>query len=169
MEQTGVIRKVTEPTDWVSSLAYAQKKRGVLRLCLDQRHSNKALKRPHHKIPIVEELTHKLKDAKIFSKLDAKSRYWPVQLDPVSQLLTTFQSPFGRYCFQRLPFNLFVSKDVFQLKMDQILEQVYGTVGIVDDVAVYATSEEEHSSILHNVMKVPAQKTDLSAIQISAT
>ncbi|WP_419585361.1 reverse transcriptase domain-containing protein, partial [Thiolapillus sp.] len=147
MEKSGVIRRVTEPTDWVSSLAYSHKKGGDLRVCLDPRHLNKALKRPHHKTPTVEELTHKFSGAKVFSKLDAKSGYWSVQLDTESQLLTTFQSPFGRYCFQRLPFGLSVSQDIFQLKMDQILEQVDGTVGIADDVAVYAKDDKEHDKV----------------------
>ena len=72
MEKSGVIRRVTEPTDWVSSLAYSHKKGGDLRVCLDPRHLNKALKRPHHKTPTVEELTHKFSEAKVFSKLGAK-------------------------------------------------------------------------------------------------
>ena len=154
MEKSGVIRRVTEPTDWVSSLAYSHKKGGDLRVCLDPRHLSKALKRPHHKTPTVEELTHKFSGAKVFSKLDAKSGYWSVQLDTESQLLTTFQSPFGRYCFQRLPFGLSVSQDIFQLKMDQILEQVDGTVGIADDVAVYAKDDKEHDKVLHNLLRV---------------
>ncbi|KAK7108980.1 hypothetical protein V1264_013102 [Littorina saxatilis] len=157
MEESGVIKRVTDPTDWVSSLAYSHKKGGELRVCLDPRHLNKALKRPHHKTPTVEELTHKFQGAKVFSKLDAKSGYWSVQLHPDSQLLTTFQSPFGRYCFKRLPFGLSVSQDIFQLKMDQILEQVDGTVGIADDVAVYAKTNEEHDKIIHNLFKVAAE------------
>ncbi|XP_014673541.1 PREDICTED: uncharacterized protein LOC106813825 [Priapulus caudatus] len=38
---------------------------------------------------------HHYAGAKDFSKLDAKAGYWSVQLDTESQLLTTFQSPFG--------------------------------------------------------------------------
>ncbi|KAL8620857.1 hypothetical protein ACOMHN_047028 [Nucella lapillus] len=96
----------------------------------------------------------------MFSKLDAKSGYWAVQLDKDSQLLTTFQSPFGRYCFQRLPFGLSVSQDIFQLKMDQILDQVEGAAGITDDIVVYAKSDEEHEKILRNLMDV-AEKNGL--------
>ncbi|XP_014673997.1 PREDICTED: uncharacterized protein K02A2.6-like [Priapulus caudatus] len=128
MEENHVIRKVTEPSDWVSSLAYSHKKDGSLRVCLDPRYLNRALKRPYHKIPTVEELTHHFAGAKVFSKLDAKAGYWSIKLDEESQLLTTFQSPFGRYCFVRLPFGLSVSQDIFQLKMDQILDQVDGAV-----------------------------------------
>ena len=96
----------------------------------------------------------------MFSKLDAKSGYWSIQLEPESQLLTTFQSPFGRYCFQRLPFGLSVSQDIFQLKMDQILDQVEGVIAIADDIAVYAENEQEHEKILHNLMAV-AEKNGL--------
>ena len=152
MVSQGVIRKVTEPTDWVSSLAYSKKKSGKLRICLDPRRLNQALKRPHHKIPTIEELTHQFCGSRFFSKLDAKSGYWSVQLDEGSQLLTTFQTPYGRYCFTRLPFGLKVSQDIFQLKMDQILESVKGATGISDDVVVYGKTEEEHDESLRNLM-----------------
>ena len=156
MVSEGVIRKVTEPTDWVSSLAYSKKKSGKLRICLDPRHLNQALKRPHHKIPTIEELTHQFCGSQFFSKLDAKSGYWSVQLDEESQLLTTFQTPYGRYCFTRLPFGLKVSQDIFQLKMDQILENVKCATGISDDVVVYGKTEEEHDESLRNLMKAAA-------------
>lgn len=157
MVESGVIRKVTEPTDWVSSLAYSKKRSGKLRICLDPRHLNLALKRPHHKIPTIEELTHQFCGSRYFSKLDAKSGYWSVQLDEESQLLTTFQTPYGRYCFSRLPFGLKVSQDIFQLKMDQILENVKGATGISDDVVVYGKTEEEHDESLCNLMKAAAE------------
>ena len=53
-----IIRKVAEPTDWVSSLAYSHKKDGSLRICLDPRHLNTSLRRPHHATPTIEEITH---------------------------------------------------------------------------------------------------------------
>ena len=73
MEKSGVFRRVTEPTNWVSSLAYSHKKRGDLRIRLDPWNFNKAVKRPHHKTPAVEGLTDKFSEAEVFSKLDAKS------------------------------------------------------------------------------------------------
>ena len=157
MVKSGVIRKVTEPTDWVSSIAYAKKKTGKIRICLDPRRLNLALKRPHHKIPTIEELTHQFCGSRYFSKLDAKSGYWSVQLNEESQLLTTFQTPYGRYCFTRLPFGLKVSQDIFQLKMDQILERVEGATGISDDVVVYGKTEEQHDNSLRNLMKAAAE------------
>ena len=43
------------------------------------------------------------------------------------------------------------------MKMDQILEQVDGAIGIADDVVVYAKSEKEHDKILHRLMQVTTE------------
>jgi hypothetical protein len=47
MERKNVIRKVEEPTDWVSSMVVVEKPNGKLRICLDPKHLNKAIKREH--------------------------------------------------------------------------------------------------------------------------
>ena len=154
MVQDKVIKRVTEPTEWVSSLAFSRKKDGSLRICLDPKDLNRAIKRCHHKTPTLEEITHKFTGAKHFSKLDAKNGYWSVKLDHESSLLTTFNSPFGRYCFTRMPFGLVMSQDVFQQKMDAILDNCPGTVGIADDVAVFGRTEAEHDDNLRNLMSV---------------
>lgn len=127
-------------------------------MCLDPKRLNKALKCPQHRIPTVEELTHHFSGANIFLTLDAKARYLSVKLDVDLQLLTTFQSQFSRYCFERLPFSLSVSQDIYHLKMNQILEQVEG-VGITDDVAVYAKTPEEHAIIIHKLLQVVADNS----------
>lgn len=97
---------------------------------------------------------HRFHGAKYFSKLDAKTGYWSVTLDETSQLLTTFHSPVGRFCFQRLPFGLNVSQDIFQqhIDIDTILKQCPGTTGIADDITVVGSTEEEHDRNLLNLM-----------------
>ena len=50
---------------------------------------------------------------------------------------TTFSSPFGHSRFLKLPFGLNLSPDVFQERMDQILEHNTGTVSIAYDVGVF--------------------------------
>ena len=119
---------------------------------------NKALKRGHHHTPTVEELTHKFASATHFSKLDAKSGYWTVQLDSDSQLLTTFNGPFGHFFFKRLPFGLKISQYVFQRAMDSILDGLPGIVSIVDDITLYGTSEVEHDRHLHGLMTRAREK-----------
>ena len=53
-----IIVPVTEPTDWVSSLAYSWKADGDLRTCLNPTHLNKAIRRDHYRTPTLEEITH---------------------------------------------------------------------------------------------------------------
>ena len=81
MEETGVIRKITKHTDWCSSLVYSTKKDGNLRICLDPKFLNDAIKRCPHKMPTLEEVNPKFAGAKVFSKLDAKAGYWSVLLE----------------------------------------------------------------------------------------
>ena len=101
----------------------------------------------------MEELNPEFTKATVFSKLDAKAGYWAVHLDEQSQLLTTFWTPFGRYCWRRLPFGLSVSQDIFQAKMDQILEGLTGVVGIADDVCVSGRDDAEHDANLIGLME----------------
>lgn len=154
MVKMKVITRVTEPTDWVSSIVYSRKSSGKLRICLDPKDLNEAVKRPHYKTPTLDEVTYKLAGAKVFSKLDARHGYWSISLDDESSRKTTFNSPFGRFRFERLPFGLNLSQDVFQERMDNILEQCPGTMGMADDVAVFGRDDVEHDRNLHNVMKV---------------
>ena len=155
MEAQGIIRPVRagEPTKWVNSLVYRRKPNGNLRICLDPKDLNRAILRDHHVVPTLEEILPKLHGAKIFSILDAKSGYWNVELDEPSSYLTTFNSPLGRYRFLRMPFGLKMSQDVFQCKIDQLLEGCVGCTGIADDIVVYGGDEEEHDRNLHRFIK----------------
>ena len=110
--------------------------------------------RQHH-TPTIEEVTYKFQGATMFSKLDARSRFWSVRLDDESKLLTTFNSPFGRYCFNRLPFGLKTSQDIFQRAMDESLEGLPGEVSVADDIVVFQKNpknNQEHDQNLHSLM-----------------
>ena len=63
--------------------------------------------------PDPKEISHKLAGAKYFSKLDAKQGYWAIHLDEEYSLLTSFNTPIGRYKYRRYPFGLKVSQDIF--------------------------------------------------------
>ena len=155
MEQQGVIRKVGEgePTEWVNSLVYRRKANGQLRICLDPKDLNKAIRRDYHVTPTLEEIQPKFNGAKYFSIPDAKSGYWNVELDEPSSYLATFNSPFGRYRFLRMPFGLRMAQDVFQHRIHQMIEGCPGVTGIADDIVVFGRTEEEHDANLHTFME----------------
>ncbi|XP_048000292.1 uncharacterized protein LOC125237342 [Leguminivora glycinivorella] len=76
MLQQGVVAKVEGPTDWVNSMTVVKKANGDLRICLDPRDLNKAIRREHFKLPTLDEITARLAGAKYFSTLDAKASMW---------------------------------------------------------------------------------------------
>ena len=67
MEDLQIIMLVTQPTEWVSSITYPCKPNGTLCICLDPKDLNKAIIREHYKAPTLEEISHKLAGATIFS------------------------------------------------------------------------------------------------------
>ena len=76
LQEIGVITPVDEPTQWVNGLAVAVKKTGALRICLDPRPLNTALRRERYQLPVLEDILPELSEARIFSTVDLKSGYW---------------------------------------------------------------------------------------------
>lgn len=144
MENEGIIKKVEQPTDWVNQMAVVDKKDGSVRICLDPRALNCVLKREHYKLPVLDSILPEISGAKLFSVFDLRQGYLHLELDEESSLLTTFATPFGRYCWKRLPFGLNVSSEIFQKRLCQALEGLDGTWCIADDIIIAATSEKDH-------------------------
>lgn len=82
------------------------------------------------------------------SKLDANSGFWQVPLSEQSALLTTFITPFGRFCFNRMPFGISSAPEHFQRCMSSILAGTEGVVCLVDGVLIHARTQEEHEKRL---------------------
>ena len=89
-------------------------KLGKIRICLDPRDLNKALKRPKYQMPTLEELLPKLGKAKVLSTLDAKDGFYQIALDKQSSMKTAFRTPYGRYCYKRMPFGISVAPEEFE-------------------------------------------------------
>ncbi|XP_011437820.3 retrovirus-related Pol polyprotein from transposon 297 [Magallana gigas] len=142
----GVLKKVSSPTDWISNMV-AVKKPGKLRLCIDPKDLNSAIKRPHYQMPTVDDILPKISKAKVFTVMDAKEGFWHVKLDKESSLLTTFWTPFGRYHWTRLPFGLSSAPEEFQRKQHEVLEGLQHTEVIMDDILVYGSGETMDDAI----------------------
>ena len=153
LEKMKVIKKVTEPTEWVNSLVVVEKPNKSVRLCLDPRELNKSILREHFPMKTVEEVAAKVKNAKIYSVLDASNGYWQIRLTKDSQKYTTFNSPFGRYKYLRLPFGIKSSSEVFQRTISQILENIEGCEVIADDILIWGQDKEEHNRRLCAVLE----------------
>ena len=69
---------------------------------------------------------------------------------PESAKLTTFIIPFGRFCFNRLPFGITSAPEYFQQEMSKLLSDLEG---LIDDTLIHRESQEEHDYRLTAVLK----------------
>eukprot|EP00117_Sycon_ciliatum_P036471 scpid23188/ scgid27451/ Retrovirus-related Pol polyprotein from transposon opus; Protease; Reverse transcriptase; Endonuclease len=153
LEQSGVIRKVTEPTDWCAGMVVVPKPNGNVRICGDFTRLNQAIRRERHIMPTTDHLLARLGTAKVFSKLDANKGFHQIPLSLESQLLTTFITPIGRFCFRRLPFGISSAPEYFQKQMSDLLSDLPGTICMIDDVLTFGDDEHEEEKNLHAVLQ----------------
>ena len=153
--ELGILEEVTEHTDWVNSYVIVEKDSGKhhapnhtikrkLRICLDPRNLNEALKREPYHTCSVDEITAKLKGMTVFTIVDFKKGYWMIVLHPDSRKLTCMALPFGRFQGTRLLMGTVVAQDIFQSKLDSIFIGMEGVTGIADDMVIAGRDEMEH-------------------------
>jgi len=82
---------------------------------------NEYVKRENHPLPAVDTTLGRLAGSRVFSKLDANSGFWQIKLALESRPLPTFFTPWGRFCFNVLPFGVSSGSEKFQKNMSQIL------------------------------------------------
>ena len=139
MVQEEILTPVSESKDWVSSMVTVVKP-NKLRICIDPKDLNRAIKRSHYPLPTIEEVATRLSKAKVFSVLDAKSGFWQVKLDDASSKLTTFNTAFGRYRWLRMPFGISSAPEEFQKRMN-VFGDLKGTAVIANDLLVYGEGD----------------------------
>ena len=154
MVKQDILEPQIEPTPWVSSVTYPVKPTGEVRPCLDVRDLNKAIIQENHKPQTVEEIAHQFAGAVVFTKADALKAFLQVHLTEESSKLLVINTHKGRYRFKRMPFGAKMSQDVFQMKMDLIMERCPGVISIHNDIVVYGVSEEDHDANLVNLLNV---------------
>ena len=107
-----------------------------VRICVDLTKLNENILREAYPLPSVEFTTGKLSKSKVFSKHDANCAFWQRKLSETSRLLTTFITPWGRYCFNRLPYGISTGSEQFQKCMNNILANLSGVEYEIDDLII---------------------------------
>ena len=107
MESLNVISRVDEPTQWCAAMVVVPKRNSeTARICIDFRPLNECVSREVHPLPKVEKTLAQLTGATVFSKVDGNCGFWQIPLAKHSRQYTTFVTPFGRFYFNKLPFDI---------------------------------------------------------------
>ena len=145
MLEMGVIKKIEAPTDWCHPIVEEIKPKGKIRLCIDLTKLNAVTNRELYQLEGTVETLAKIGEIyKVMSKLDASSGYWQMTLDEESQRKCAFITPFGRFCPTRAPFGLTSMPEIFNRKMDEIIEGLNEVVKSMDDFLIYGKDAKEH-------------------------
>ncbi|XP_055589952.1 uncharacterized protein LOC129742133 [Uranotaenia lowii] len=155
---TDIIEPVTGVSEWVSPLVTIVKDNGDLRLCVDMRRANQAIRRERHMMPTIEDFLPRLKAAKFFSRLDIKESYYQVELEEDCRDITTFITHKGLYRFKRLMFGVSCAPEMFQKTLEQILAGCENTINYIDDIVIFGRTEEDHDQALHQVLATLKEK-----------
>ena len=147
LTRQNIIQPVTEPTPWISSMVIITKKNGTLRICLDPKDLNSAIRREHYPLPTIEEVATRLHGAKLFTSLDVRSGFWHIALDEPSSFLTTFHTPFGRYRWKRMPFGICSAPEIFQRRMHEMIEGLQGVEVVADDFVIVGRGETTNEAM----------------------
>ena len=81
MVDLDIIEPVQKPTNWVNGLVVVEKPNGKLRVCLNPRPLNKAIKSEHLRLPTAEEIFSQRLGTSYFSKLDVSSGCWQIKVE----------------------------------------------------------------------------------------
>jgi hypothetical protein len=145
---------------WGAPVLFVKKKDGTLRLRIEFRQLNKVTIKKKYPLPRIDDLFDQLKDGRIFSKIDLRSRYHQVRIKYEDIRKTAFRTRYGHYEFTVVTFQLSNAPVVFMCLMNGVFREYLDKFVSVflDDILVYSKTEKEHKQHLRMVLQVLREK-----------
>jgi hypothetical protein len=99
------IEPIAYPT-WLTNVVMVQKKNGKWRMCIDFMSLNKACPKDNFPLPRIDKIVDSTAGCEVMSLLDCFSGYHQIYMNEEDKASTSFITPFGMYCFVRMPEGL---------------------------------------------------------------
>ncbi|GFS03961.1 Gag-pol protein [Elysia marginata] len=117
---------------------------GGIRLCIDVRRANEAMKKERYPMLTLEKLINELNGSKFFSRLGLKEVFHQLELSKESGHITTFATHVDMRRNKRIMFGINAASELFQHYFNQILHGIQGATNYMDDVVIFGKTLEKH-------------------------
>ena len=154
MEQHGIIEEHHGPAPWVSNAVLAPKDDGGVRVTIDMREANPAIKDTHIPVPRVDDIQARLAGNKIFSKLDLRSAFHQLEIDEESRNITVFHAGSRLMRYKRMTMGTKPASGELNKALRPLFQHLPEVHCIHDDIIIATKSKKEHDRILQEVMRI---------------
>jgi ribonuclease HI len=115
-------------------------------MCIDFTSLNKACPKDNFPLPWIDKIVDSAAGCEVMSLLDCFSGYDQIYMKEEDKASTSFITPFGTYCFIRMPEGLKNAGSTFSRLTKIVLESQVGRniFTYVDDIVVTSKSKEDH-------------------------
>lgn len=153
LTKSGFIQPSKSP--FGAPILFVKKKDGTMRMCVDYRALNNVTIKNSYPLPRVDELFDRLQGAKYFSKIDLRSGYHQIRIDPADVPKTAFRTRYGHFEFLVLPFGLTNAPGTFMHLMHETFREYLDDFVLVflDDILIYSKTLEEHEVHVRKVLE----------------
>jgi hypothetical protein len=119
-------------------------------MCIDFTSLNKACPKDNFPLPRIDKIVDSASRCEVMSLLDCFSGYHQIYIKEEDKASTSFITPFGTYCFVRMPEGLKNAGSTFSRLTKKILEDQMGrnVFTYVDNIIVVSKNKEDHLSDL---------------------
>jgi hypothetical protein len=125
---------------------FVLKKDGMLKICVGYRALNKATVKSRYLLLWIDDLFDCLSRAKVFSRIDLRSRYYQIRIAEGDEEKTACRTRYGSYKFMVMPFGLTNAPATFCTFMNDIFREWFNDFVVV--ILIYSGSLEEHAEHL---------------------
>ncbi|GBG77810.1 hypothetical protein CBR_g25741 [Chara braunii] len=148
----GWIRRSCSP--YGAPVLFVRKKNKDLRLCIDYRKLNAQTVKNADPLPRIDDLLERLGGTTYFSKLDLKSGYHQIEIQPQDRYKTAFKTRYGHFEWVVMPFGLTNALATFQAAMTTEFRDLLDRSVLIylDDILVYSRTLDEHIVHLRAVL-----------------